>query len=174
MVQNTAEVQKQLRNVQHIQATLGAFAAILETGAVVTWGRADRESSQVQEKLMNVQHIQATGQALAAILESGAIVTWGRADCGGDSNQVQEQLRNVQHIQATGQALAAILESGAVDTLVETTARCKSRASAAILESGAVVARGRAEWGGGSSQVQEQPRNVQHIQATAGAFFDMG
>ena len=34
-------MQERLRNVQHIQATGGAFAAILESGAVVTWGRAE-------------------------------------------------------------------------------------------------------------------------------------
>ena len=36
-----AAVQDQLRGVQHVQATPGAFAAILENGSVVTWGDAD-------------------------------------------------------------------------------------------------------------------------------------
>ena len=38
------------------------FAAILESGAVVTWGCPDGggHSSQMQEKLRNVRHIQAT------------------------------------------------------------------------------------------------------------------
>ena len=70
-------MQEQLRNVQRIQATDGAFAAILESGAVVTWGRADcaGDSSQVQGQLRNVQHIQATAFAFAAIVESGNVVT---------------------------------------------------------------------------------------------------
>ena len=82
-------------NVQHIQATWCAFAAILESGAVVTRGRgaAGGDSSQVQEQLRNVQHIQANDGAFAVILESGAVVTWGLAAAGGDSSQVQEQLR---------------------------------------------------------------------------------
>ena len=35
---DSSQVQEQLRNVLHIQATAYAFAAILESGAVVTWG----------------------------------------------------------------------------------------------------------------------------------------
>ena len=89
---DSSQVQEQLRNVQHIQATGGgAFAAILESGAVVTWGRPDYggDSSRVQEQLRNVQHIQATGGAFAATLESGAVVTWGPPEFGGDSSRVK-------------------------------------------------------------------------------------
>ena len=77
---DSSQAQKQLRNVQHIQATFnGAFAAILESGDVVAWGDPEYggDSSQVQEQLRNVQRIQATHHAFAAILESGAVVTWG-------------------------------------------------------------------------------------------------
>ena len=34
---DSSQVHEQLRNVQSIQAPQGAFAAILESGAVVTW-----------------------------------------------------------------------------------------------------------------------------------------
>ena len=87
-------MQEQLQNVQHIQATDGAFAAILESGAVVTWGDpgCGGDSSEVQAQLRNVQRIQASSSAFAAILKSGEVVTWGRPDCGGDSRRVQEQL----------------------------------------------------------------------------------
>ena len=34
-------MQNQLKNVQHIQASDGAFAAILGDGSVVTWGEAE-------------------------------------------------------------------------------------------------------------------------------------
>ena len=55
---DSSQVQEQLRNVQHIQATNEAFAAILESGAVVTWGHAGMggDSSQVQGQLMNPAH----------------------------------------------------------------------------------------------------------------------
>ena len=49
---DSSQVQEQLRNVQHIQASCGgAFAAILESGAVVTWGNPGHggDSGQVQE-----------------------------------------------------------------------------------------------------------------------------
>ena len=61
-------MQEQLRNVQCIQACYSSFAAILESAAVVTWGRADwgGDSSQVQEQLRNVQHIQAIVQGVAS------------------------------------------------------------------------------------------------------------
>ena len=76
---DSSQVQEQLRSIQHIRATSSAFAAILESGAVVTWGDPEcgGDSNQVQEQLRNVQHIQATQGAFAAILEAGAVVTWG-------------------------------------------------------------------------------------------------
>ena len=46
-------VQDQLKNVQHIQASPRAFAAILDDGSVVTWGHARHggDSRAVQEQL---------------------------------------------------------------------------------------------------------------------------
>ena len=77
----TAE--EQLKNVQQIQASFGAFAAILGDGSVVTWGHVclGGDSSAVQEQLKNVKQIQASFNAFAAIL--------GRL------------LKNVQQIQAS-------------------------------------------------------------------------
>ena len=48
----TAVPQDQLKNVQRIQASKGAFAAILRDGSVMTWGDARRggDSSPVQEQ----------------------------------------------------------------------------------------------------------------------------
>eukprot|EP00435_Cladocopium_sp_Y103_P051732 s119_g16.t1 len=47
---DSSEVQRQLRNVQQVQAALYAFAAILCDGSVVTWGDSNYggDSSQVQ------------------------------------------------------------------------------------------------------------------------------
>ena len=112
---DSRQVQDKLWNVQQIQATAGAFAAILESGAVVTsgdpvyggtfcafaatlesgavvtWGdpHVGGNSSQVQD-LSKVQN------PSTAILECGAVVSWGDPQAGGDSSQ----LTNVQHIQA--------------------------------------------------------------------------
>ena len=57
---DSSAVQKQLKNVQQLQATNGAFAAILESGSVVTWGHArfGGNSSAVQHELKTVRQIQ--------------------------------------------------------------------------------------------------------------------
>ena len=71
--------QAQLKNVQQIQATGAAFAAILADGSVVTWGdaRAGGASSLVQARLKNVQQIQASTCAFAAILGDGSVCHLG-------------------------------------------------------------------------------------------------
>ena len=75
---DSSAVQEQLKNVQHVQASGGAFAAILGDGPVVTWGEADcgDDSSAVQDQLKNSRQIEATDQAVAAILADGSVVTW--------------------------------------------------------------------------------------------------
>ena len=59
---DSSKVQHHLRSVQQVQATDGAFAAILADGSVVTWGNPDLggDSSKVQDQLMSVDRIQAT------------------------------------------------------------------------------------------------------------------
>ena len=107
-------------NVQQIQATGCAFAAILRDGSVVTWVAAETggDSSAVRDQLQNVQQIQAARFAFAAILGDGSVVTWGHAGTGGDSSAVRDQLQNVQQIQATEEAFAAICGDGSVVTWV--------------------------------------------------------
>ena len=125
-----------------------AFAAILEDGSVVTWGRADHggDSSAVQDELRGVQQIQATHAALAAILADGSVVTWGRADCGGDSSGVQISSRVCSRFRQNVGLFAAILEDGSVVTW------------------------GYASGGGDSSAVRDQLKGVQQIQVTDCAF----
>ena len=102
--------------MQQIQATIGAFAAILEDGSVVTWGRVGMGGDSSAVWLKNVEQIQATWYAFAAILGDGSVVSWGNAGMGGDSSAVRGQLQNVQQIQATNGAFAAILGDGSVVT----------------------------------------------------------
>ena len=91
-------------NVQAIQATRRAFAAILGNGSVVTWGDDEDggDSSAVQEQLRSVQAIQATRRAFAAILGNGSVVTWGDVELGGDSSAVQGQLRTCKRSKPPG------------------------------------------------------------------------
>lgn len=183
-------IQDYLKNVQQVQATTRAFAAILANGSVVTWGLAlygGESSPAVQDQLRNVRRIEATRSAFAAILFDESLVTWGDKFAGGDSFAVQHQLRNVKHVQATSCAFAAILADGSVVTwgdpecggdssAVQDQLRnvqqiyAASGAFAAMLASGSVVTWGNPRNGGDNSAVQDQLKNVQHIQATYGAF----
>ena len=51
-------MQDQLKSVQQIQASRGAFAAILADGSVVTWGnpKVGGDSRAVQDEPTAVQH----------------------------------------------------------------------------------------------------------------------
>ena len=51
---DSSAVQDQLRNVQQVHSTSGAFAAILADGSVVTWGHPGSDSSAMQDKLTEV------------------------------------------------------------------------------------------------------------------------
>ena len=72
-------MQDQLKNAPYLQASAGAFAAVLSDATVVTWGRIHDggDSSSVEDQLRDVQHIQATFSAFAAIVGDGSVVTWG-------------------------------------------------------------------------------------------------
>ena len=63
--------------MQHIQATNGAFAAILADHSIITWGDPSCGGALGSCYLKNVLHIEATGRTFAAILADGSMVTWG-------------------------------------------------------------------------------------------------
>lgn len=71
-------VRDQLRGVEWIQASQGAFAALAK-GQVVTWGDPYHggDSREVQDQLQGVQAIQASGSAFTAVLADATLVTWG-------------------------------------------------------------------------------------------------
>ncbi len=77
-----------------MQATAGAFAAILADGSVFADYGGD--SSAVRDQLKGVQQIQATiRMAFAVILEDGPVVTWRNSRKGGDRSALQHELRFV-------------------------------------------------------------------------------
>lgn len=78
-------MQSDLRDVQQIQASGAAFAALRGDGKVVTWGDSARggDSSLVRGQLVKVQQIQASTSAFAALRADGVIIAWGAPDCGG-------------------------------------------------------------------------------------------
>ena len=159
------------RSAQECQADSGhsAFAAILADGSVVTWGSAEfgGDSSGVQDQLKNVEQIQGTRDAFAAILADRSVVTWGHASKGGDSSGVQDQLKNVKQILGTESAFAAVLEDGSVVTWgmkgIPRITQVMARLGIAGMEH-------QFDFGGDSSGVQDQLKNVEQIQGTESAF----
>ena len=69
-------MQSQLKTVQQIQASYGAFAAILDDGCVVAWGDAidGGDCSAVQAQLKDVKQIQSSLHAFAAMRSDGSVV----------------------------------------------------------------------------------------------------
>lgn len=87
-----------LTDVKEVKANMRAFAALLSTGSVITWGhpRYGGDSSEVQHLLIDVERIHPSkGGAFAAVLANGTVVTWGLPAYGGDSSAMQP-LRNVR------------------------------------------------------------------------------
>eukprot|EP00435_Cladocopium_sp_Y103_P062303 s191_g23.t3 len=179
-------VRNQPMNVQQIESSTHAFAAIMGDGSVVTWGNQEHggRSEDVQSQLRNVQQLKATNGAFAAILADKSVVTWGNTKFAADCRRVRDQLKDVQQIQASGAAFAAILGDGCVVTwgredcggdstrvrhrltnVRQIAATCDS--FAAIRQDGSVVT-----WGcrDGDIRVQHQLRSVQQISSTKSAF----
>ncbi|OLQ00119.1 Voltage-dependent L-type calcium channel subunit alpha-1S [Symbiodinium microadriaticum] len=186
---DSCAVQHRLQNVQHIQATNHAFAAVLYDKSVVTWGydSSGGDSRAVQSELTNVHQIQSNKLAFAAVLDDGSVVAWGDAESGGDTSTVKDQLHGVQRIQSSARAFAAILTDGSVVPWGDALAggcgkavqdrlqnvqqiQATERAFAAIADDGSVVTWGDADFGGDSDAVQDQLKNVQQIQANIYAF----
>ena len=84
-------MQTQLQGVDTIYSTVGAFAAKLADGSIVTWGSAScgGDSNSVQAQLQGVDTIYSTGGAFVTRLTDGRVVTWGHPGDGGDSSSVQ-------------------------------------------------------------------------------------
>ena len=128
----------------------GFLQLVTVEGRVLT----DPEESLQAAGVQDGEHLTAVAQRTILAASPAAfalwccgddqIVAWGDFESGGCGKL---QLRNVQQVQATTNgAFAAILADGSVD------------------------AWGEPDYGGDGSAVRDQLRNVQQLQATAGAF----
>eukprot|EP00435_Cladocopium_sp_Y103_P046487 s565_g13.t1 len=184
-------VKNSLVDVQEVQSSSSAFAAILANGKVVAWGDVEGggEMTQgVKRKLQNVRHLQSTHSAFAAILEDGSVVTWGDKRAGGNSSSVKKRLKKLGYpTLATEWAFAAIISDGSVVTWgdrrdggnsskvqrqLKDVRQIQSTEAAfcAIRNDGTVVAWGLADYGGDISKAQDRLKNVQNVQSTELAF----
>ena len=104
-------VSAQLRDVRAIQASRGAFCALLGDQSVVTWGSVEHGG---QGAASQVSQVQATQKAFAALRLDGSVVAWGDPGYGGDCSGVRDQLRQVVHIAASSRAFAAVRGDGSL------------------------------------------------------------
>ena len=73
-----------------------AFAALKESGQVVTWGDASvgGDCSSVAHQLQSgVVNIWANAGAFVAAKSDGSLVTWGDPSAGGDMNTLNQDTR---------------------------------------------------------------------------------
>lgn len=147
-----AQIAHLLKNVDQIQTTTRAFAAVLEDGKVITWGDppygGDITSVEALQRSQRsqVRKIQATDAAFAALTADATVVAWGDPKFGGDARKVQDELVDVQEIQSTSGAFAALLGNGTV------------------------VAWGAPDLGGNCSRVEHHLKSIRAIQSSSGAF----
>ena len=99
-------------------STERAFAALLPSGLVITWGDNDfgADSDSVSDKLgCGVVKIFSTQSAFAALKHDGSVITWGDNTKGGDSSSVSSKLADgVKEIVATQSAFVAIKKDGSL------------------------------------------------------------
>ena len=117
VIQNSAEIadtQEQPRNFRHIQASAAAFAAILESGAVVICGHPEHHGGSRQARAAEECHAHPrNSRSRCVLLFPNLWLLWpGEIQNSAEIANTQQQPRNFKHIQASAAAFAAILESG--------------------------------------------------------------
>ncbi|CAE6955936.1 unnamed protein product, partial [Symbiodinium natans] len=102
--------------LQHVFASMQAFAALRSDRRVVTWGKASHggDSRHLAQKLVDVREIYSTEAAFAAVLGDRTVVTWGHQEQGGDCREIADELVQVRDIAASGKAFAAVRYDGTV------------------------------------------------------------
>jgi len=107
-------VAEELIGVKDIFQFENAFAALTESGTLVTWGGCGGDSSAVKSQLRDVKEVYGNGQAIVAITGSSGAVAWGDSDCGGDCSEVHEQLHSLKLIVGNSRGFAALRSDGCV------------------------------------------------------------
>lgn len=75
-----------------IYSTEGAFALILESGALKVWGDRRHGGCTWHDQVVDVISITATASAFAALHVNRTITAWGNTRYGGDSFEVRSEL----------------------------------------------------------------------------------
>lgn len=193
-----SKVSEQLeRGIVAVSSARSAFAALTESGSVITWGEGEEEDGGDSDGVLGLDQgvVQVLGneKAFVARKTGGELVVWGHADAGGKPDaEIRAQLRDgVVAMARTMQAFAAVKESGAVVvwgnpefggdsssagglrgvvSVVGTWGETRG-AFAALTETGGVVAWGDPECGGDlGSKAEQVARDVKSIFASGCSF----
>ena len=175
--------------VRRIFANTEAFAALMWTGKVVTFGQVPDDdeffsanSTSVQDSLYDIENIVSSDFAFAALRSDGVVISWGREQNTvlSDNRHHMQDPRpdNVDRIFSTSGAFAALKKDGTVQVwgnylggtpptteLIDIVDITSNRNGfAALTASGNVIA-----WGDGVGYLRTE-RDVARVFATERAF----
>ena len=97
------------KSIKNIYATRASFAALLNDGSVISWGRHNQGNMFHFEN--DVKSIYTNSDAYAVIKIDGKVNVWGALSTGG---KLDEELDDVREIKTTNDGFAAILTNGDV------------------------------------------------------------
>ncbi|NOZ90283.1 MAG: BspA family leucine-rich repeat surface protein, partial [Epsilonproteobacteria bacterium] len=104
------DLKDSLTDIKAIYSNSRAYAALSNSGKVITWGEkgAGGDSSIVKNELTDIKSIYSTATAFAALKNNGEVITWGDKQNGGNSSKVEDDLKNIIAIYSTTSGFLAI------------------------------------------------------------------
>ena len=110
---DSTAVRDRLRNVQQIQSSDHAFAALMADGTVASWGVYEEGLDtatylELVAELKDVQKIQATSHSFAAIDSSGKVRVWGSFLAGTNLHADRHLFGKVVDLSSSRTSFAAI------------------------------------------------------------------
>lgn len=104
--------------VETVVTNSSAFAALTQSGEVITWGDsyAGGDSREVTEQLKQVKQIVPVKDGFAALRQDGTVVYWGNAGKYSLDKALQNRLTNITKLFANQEAIAALDANGKVHT----------------------------------------------------------
>lgn len=104
--------------IETVVTNSSAFAALTQSGEVITWGDsfAGGDSREVTEQLKQVKQIVPVKDGFAALRQDGTVVYWGNAGKFSLDKALQNRMTNITKLFANQEAIAALDANGKVHT----------------------------------------------------------
>ena len=104
--------------VETVVTNSSAFAALTQSGEVITWGDsyAGGDSREVTEQLKQVKQIVPVKDGFAALRQDGTVVYWGNVGKLSLDKALQNRMTNITKLFANQEAIAALDANGKVHT----------------------------------------------------------